>query len=86
MQSQSFKNRFSNMQSTPKPADVDYDKFTKDTVVEHTKFGKGVIIMTSGDGEDKIASIAFQGLGVKRFSLAIAASSLKILGNVNDDI
>ncbi|MDE7372754.1 MAG: hypothetical protein K2N18_01695, partial [Clostridia bacterium] len=86
MQSQSFKNRFSNMQTAQKPADVDYDKFTKDTVVEHTKFGKGVIIMTSGDGEDKIASIAFQGLGVKRFSLAIAASSLKILGNVNDDI
>ncbi|MCM1305786.1 MAG: UvrD-helicase domain-containing protein [Bacteroides sp.] len=84
--SQSFKNRFSNMPTAPKDGEVDYDKFVKDVVVEHTKFGKGVVIMTSGDGEDKIASIAFQGLGVKRFSLAIAAPSLKIVGNVNDDI
>lgn len=86
MQSQSFKNRFSNVQTPSKGNNVDYDKFTKDTVVQHNKFGKGVIIMTSGDGEDKIASIAFQGLGVKRFSLAIAASNLKILGKVNEDI
>lgn len=85
MQSQNFKNRFSNVPVSAKSDNVDYDKFTKDVIVEHTKFGKGLIIMTSGDGEDKIASIAFQGLGVKRFSLAIAAPSLKIIGNVNDD-
>lgn len=85
MQSQNFKNRFSNVPVSAKSEDIDYDKFTKDVIVEHTKFGKGLIIMTSGDGEDKIASIAFQGLGVKRFSLAIAAPSLKIIGNVNDD-
>ena len=85
MQSQNFKNRFSNIPAAPKASDEDYDKFKKDVVVQHSKFGKGVIIMTSGDGEDKIASIAFQGLGVKRFSLAIAAPSLKIIGRIDED-
>ncbi len=86
LDSQSFKARFSAPdKSVAKSADVDFDKFRKNTVVEHNKFGKGVIVMTSGDGEDKIASIAFKGLGVKRFSLAIAAPSLKIIGDVDDD-
>lgn len=48
-------------------------------MVEHSKFGKGLIIQTDGDGEDKIAAIAFKGLGVKRFTLAIAAPNLKII-------
>lgn len=64
---------------TAKKSDVDYDKFAKDVVVEHSKFGKGLIIQTDGDGEDKIAAIAFKGLGVKRFTLAIAAPNLKII-------
>ncbi len=57
---------------------ADFDKFQKGTVVVHSKFGEGIIIETSGEGEDKIASIAFKGLGVKRFVLAIAASNLTI--------
>ncbi|MBR4800647.1 MAG: UvrD-helicase domain-containing protein [Clostridia bacterium] len=61
---------------------VNYDKFVKDTVVEHSKFGRGLIISTSGEGEDKIAAIAFKGLGVKRFSLAVAAPLLKIVEDV----
>ncbi|MDE6302153.1 MAG: ATP-binding domain-containing protein, partial [Clostridia bacterium] len=85
MSSQSFKNRFDfGSKPAARKDDIDYDKYTKDTIVEHNKFGKGIITMTSGDGEDKIASIAFQGLGVKRFSLAIAASSLKIIGHADD--
>lgn len=83
LQSQAFKNRMA--QQTPKNDDIDYDKFVKDVIVQHNKFGKGLIIMTSGEGEDKIASIAFQGLGVKRFSLVIAAPSLKIIGKADDD-
>lgn len=58
---------------------VDFEKFVKNTVVEHTKFGRGVIVETSGEGEDKIAAIAFKGLGVKRFALAIAIASLRIV-------
>ncbi len=81
--SQSFKERFGSI-SKQSSSDIDYSAYCKNTVVEHSKFGKGIIVMTSGDGEDKIASIAFEGLGVKRFSLAIAAQSLKILGNADD--
>lgn len=58
---------------------VDFGKFVKNTVVEHNKFGRGVIVETSGEGEDKIAAIAFKGLGVKRFALAIAAPFIKII-------
>ena len=85
MQSQDFKKRFATSQQPAKRSDINYDLFVKDVVVQHSKFGKGVIVMTSGDGDDKIASIAFQGLGVKRFSLAIAAPSLKIIGKIDDD-
>lgn len=73
------------LQGPKKPTDVDYSKFKKDVVVEHTKFGRGIIIQTSGDGDDKIAAIAFKGLGVKRFSLAIAAASLKVIAKGDDD-
>lgn len=58
---------------------ADFGAFVKDTVVEHSKFGRGIIISTVGEGEDKTAAIAFKGLGVKRFSLAIAVNSLKIV-------
>lgn len=58
---------------------VSTDEFTKDTIVEHSKFGRGIIISTTGEGEDKVAAIAFKGLGVKRFALAVAASSLKVV-------
>ena len=75
----------SSLETPKKASDVDYSKFKKDTIVEHTKFGRGIIIQTSGDGEDKIAAIAFKGLGVKRFSLAIAAASLKVVGKNEEE-
>ncbi len=59
-------------------SNVNFDKFQKGVMVVHSKFGDGIIIETSGEGEDKIASIAFKGLGVKRFVLAIAAPCLTI--------
>lgn len=74
------KSSMTNASKTAKSSNVDYDKFTKNTIVEHSKFGRGIIIQTDGDGEDKIAAIAFKGLGVKRFTLAIAAPNLKIVG------
>ena len=90
-QTAAFKNKLSNgfskssLETPKKASDVDYSKFKKDTIVEHTKFGRGIIIQTSGDGEDKIAAIAFKGLGVKRFSLAIAAASLKVVGKNEEE-
>lgn len=84
-QTSSFKKNLSNGFEKPvqekKKNNVDYSQFKKDAIVEHTKFGRGIIISTSGDGEDKIAAIAFKGLGVKRFALAVAASSLKVIGS-----
>lgn len=62
-----------------KSGTADFDAFTKDVIVEHAKFGRGIIISTVGEGEDKTAAIAFKGLGVKRFALAIAVNSLKIV-------
>ncbi len=82
--SQSFKSVVRGAQSNRATASVDYDKFVKNTVVEHTKFGRGVIVETSGEGEDKIASIMFRGLGIKRFALAIAAPSLRIINDLDD--
>ncbi len=57
----------------------DFSEFAKDVMVEHVKFGRGLIISTEGTGDGKVAAIAFKGLGVKRFSLSIAAQSLKIV-------
>ena len=90
--SQSFKKVFSNefdksalTGQRQKTSGVDYSKFAKDVVVEHNKFGRGIIIQTTGDGEDKIAAIAFKGLGVKRFALAIAAPSLRVIAKGDID-
>ncbi len=58
---------------------ADFNKYKENTIVEHNKFGRGIITATSGDGEDKVASILFKGIGVKRFSLAIAINNLKII-------
>ena len=42
-------------------------------------FGRGMGRETVGEGEDKTAAIEFEGLGVKRFALAIAINSLSIV-------
>lgn len=57
----------------------DFSEFEKGVVVEHKRFGKGVVRETVGEGENKTAAIEFEGLGVKRFALAIAINSLKIV-------
>lgn len=62
-QTSAFKKNLSNgfskstLETPKKSSNVDYSQFKKDTVVEHTKFGRGIIIQTSGDGEDKIAQL-----------------------------
>lgn len=56
-----------------------FDAYQKDVNVEHNKFGKGMIISTSGEGEDKICAIAFHGLGVKKFALSVAIRNLTIV-------
>ena len=60
-------------------SNVDYSAFRKDVIVEHKKFGRGYIIATEGSGEDMTASIAFRGLGVKKFSMAVAGQFFTIV-------
>jgi DNA helicase-2/ATP-dependent DNA helicase PcrA len=47
------------------------------TRVFHKKFGEGTVIQVTGQGVETSASIAFKGLGVKKFNVALAP--LKIL-------
>ena len=47
--------------------------------MEHSKLERGINKSKTGEGEDKVAAIAVKGLGVKRFALAVAASSLKVV-------
>ncbi len=54
------------------------DEFLSGGRVEHPKFGKGVIISTNGDGEEKIAVVNFESAGEKKMFVAFAP--LKIIG------
>lgn len=67
------------MKSSVKAVSADYDKYKKDCFVEHSRFGRGLIIATEGEGENKICSIAFDSLGVKKFALSVAIKVLKIV-------
>lgn len=51
---------------------VNPTEFVAGKRVSHSRFGEGVIISTSGEGNEKIASISFEGLGIKKFVVAIA--------------
>jgi len=60
-------------------AEVDYKSFSEGREVYHDKFGRGIIIKASGEGQNTMLDIAFQGLGVKRFFLLMAASHMKLI-------
>lgn len=47
--------------------------------VIHSKFGEGIIVAVSGAGNEKIASIEFPGLGVKKFVVAVAMANMRIV-------
>lgn len=64
--------------------DIDYSAYEKGVIVKHVKFGFGEIVKTEGDGADKIVSVAFSGLGTKRFSLLTAAPLMQITGRADD--
>jgi DNA helicase-2/ATP-dependent DNA helicase PcrA len=74
------KNLVSGTSQPQKPkSNVDFSVYKQGVMVEHSKFGRGIIISTVGNGEDTTAAIAFKGLGVKRFSLAIAHQHLRVI-------
>ena len=64
----------------PKPekkAEHAPDAFSAGAVVEHPKFGRGLITSTNGDGEEKIAVVKFDTAGEKKMFVSFAP--LKIL-------
>ncbi len=73
------KSAIANKPTAKAKSTVDFSKYKQGVMVEHSKFGRGIIISTVGEGEDKTAAIAFKGLGIKRFSLAIAINHLTII-------
>ncbi len=58
-----------------------YNKDTKGFVagakITHKKYGEGTILVVTGEGMSKTATIAFEGLGIKKFALANAPIALK---------
>lgn len=67
------------LKTEPKKEPVDLSKFKKNQIVEHKKFGRGIIMDIIGEGDSMVLKIAFKGLGVKQFSAVIAAPLLKII-------
>jgi DNA helicase-2/ATP-dependent DNA helicase PcrA len=47
-------------------------KLEKDQIVEHTRFGKGIVVNIEGVGQDKKAEIDFENGGVKKLLLRFA--------------
>ena len=60
-------------------SNIDYSAFKPNVTVEHKKFGRGLVVAVEGEGENKSATIMFRQLGIKRFSLSIAAPHLTIV-------
>ena len=50
----------------------DLSRFLPGKKVEHKKFGVGTIIAVKGTGDKAVADIAFKGIGIKSFSIALA--------------
>lgn len=46
--------------------------------VAHAKFGEGVIVSISGEGNEKVAAVSFEGLGIKKFVVAVAMANMRI--------
>ncbi|MDR3263302.1 MAG: UvrD-helicase domain-containing protein [Clostridiales bacterium] len=51
---------------------TEYEKYKPGAKVFHKKFGEGTIVAVSGYGSEMSASIAFAGLGVKKFNVSLA--------------
>ena len=59
-----------------KPQQKDLSGFVAGARVKHPNYGEGNIIIVIGEGSSATATIAFPGLGVKKFILALAPLTL----------
>ena len=58
--------------SAPAGGKKDPSAFRSGVKVKHAKFGVGTVITVKGSGHNTIVDVAFKGIGIKSFSLAIA--------------
>ena len=66
----------SEVQIKPRIYNVSADGYKPGAKVEHKKYGKGTVITVSGSGTATTVSVAFPGLGIKKFALMNAPLSL----------
>lgn len=57
--------------------EADIEKINVGSKIEHNKYGKGTVLEVRGEGISATATIAFKGLGIKKF--ALASAPLKIV-------
>lgn len=57
-----------NIKSSP----VDVSKFRAGIKVRHKKFGEGTVLIVEGSGNSATVTVAFKGLGIKKFVLSVA--------------
>jgi DNA helicase-2/ATP-dependent DNA helicase PcrA len=70
-----FAGTFNSAKANTKPVqtnNTDTDKFHSGVKVLHKKFGEGVIVETKQNGDDKVAVIAFKGIGIKTLVVRLA--------------
>ncbi len=63
----------------PEGLSVDVSEYTVGRKVLHNKFGTGTIVSLSGSGNETIAGIEFENLGIKKFVVALAAKNMRLL-------
>lgn len=64
--------------SVPIPR-VDTSAFVPGKRVVHDAFGEGIILQTSGEGNEKIAGIEFPKVGIKKIVVAVAIDKMRVL-------
>lgn len=57
------------IQQKPKVYNVNADGFRSGVKVRHKRYGDGTVITVSGSGNATVVSVAFPGLGIKKFAL-----------------
>ena len=62
----------SKIASAPSKQSVDTSAFHAGVKVKHKKFGEGTVLIVEGSGSSAAVTVAFKGLGIKKFSLAVA--------------
>ena len=74
-----FNTGYTAQSKKPEGLSVDVSEYTVGRKVLHNKFGTGTIVSLSGSGNETIAGIEFENLGIKKFVVALAAKNMRLL-------